>query len=249
MNQEIKEAIVFTDGSSRGNPGKGGWGAIIMWRVDDGEFSAGKAGWKVEEIGGSSPKTTNNRMEITAVLEAFVFLKQKNIKSAVIYTDSSYVAKGMQSWVYSWQSNGWKTKSGDSVLNQDLWEKMLAFSQIIDASFELVSGHSGVSGNERCDEIATACADGFDPHLFSGLKKDYKYDLSIKKIDSSVNNFGSSNSKNKKAYSYISEVDGVVKIHSTWAECEGRVKGKKARFKKALSRMDEENIFREFSKK
>ena len=155
---------IYTDGSSRGNPGPGGWGAIII------------GDHKVREIGGRVEKTTNNRMEMTAVIEALKTLRED--ASAEVHTDSEYLLKGITEWVYKWQANGWKTKDKKEVLNQDLWEHLIKEVEKRNTngyiSWEKVQGHSGHKFNDRCDEIATGFADGKRVGLFNGLKKEYK---------------------------------------------------------------------------
>ena len=159
----MNQTSIFTDGSSKGNPGPGGWGAIIS----DGE--------KVVELGGREEHTTNNRMEMMAVIEALKYFFSHT--DVVIHTDSEYVAKGASLWLSGWKKKGWKTAAKKEVLNRDLWEEIDALLQKVSVKWNVVTGHAGVVGNERCDEIATAFADGEKPNLFTGLKKDYKIKL------------------------------------------------------------------------
>lgn len=227
--QNIK-SIIYTDGSSRGNPGPGGWGAIISF--DD----------VVVELGGNEKKTTNNRMELLAVISALEYMKGKN-KENIVHTDSSYVLNGSTKWMVGWKRNSWKTQTGGGVLNQDLWEKMDEVLQNVKVKWELVPGHSGVPANERCDEIATSFADEEITPLYSGHLKDYPVDLSMSpdsfvRVEKKLKNTG-------KAYSYVSCVDGKVMAHKTWAECEARVKGKPGvKFKKAFSVEEEGELFK-----
>lgn len=224
-----KKAIIFTDGSSRGNPGPGGWGAIISF--DD----------VVVELGGNEKKTTNNRMELLAVIKALEYMKSRN-KENIIHTDSAYVLNGSTKWVYGWKKNNWKTQAGQGVLNQDLWERMSDLLQEVKVDWQIVPGHSGVPANERCDEIATSFADEEITPLYSGHAKDYPVDLSM-----SPDSFVKTERKSKntgKAYSYVSCVDGKVMTHKTWGECEARVKGKPGvKFKKAFSKEEEGELF------
>jgi ribonuclease HI len=135
--------VAYTDGACSGNPGPGGWAAVI---VNDGER---------EEISGGAPATTNNRMELTAVIEA---LRRVPAGAPVtVVTDSQYVLKGMTSWVAGWRKRGWRTATGGPVLNQDLWEALAALvgSRV---TWEWVRGHSGHRENERVDELARAQA-------------------------------------------------------------------------------------------
>jgi len=228
------EIIIFTDGSSRRNPGVGGWGAIVIH------------GDTVHELGDHVPHTTNNRMELTAVIQALQCVSKlptSNSKlSTVVNTDSSYVLKGATLWVDGWKKNNWKTKSRDDVLNKDLWEELLPYLHE-KISWNLLKGHSGNPGNERCDVIATGYADNTPPTLYSGLHREYSVDVfQVVQVVSKKNIKRKSNSKSKP-YSYVSSVGGVIQKHASWTECEARVKGKKgALFKKAFSVQDEQNI-------
>ncbi len=150
MSKEEKFAIAAaTDGACSGNPGPGGWGALI--RFQDGSEV---------EFGGYNPETTNNRMELQAAL--FVLEKLKTIKfhpSLTIKTDSKYLIDGMEKWMPNWKKKGWKTSSGKPVLNQDLW-KALDHSELPKIKFQYVKGHSGEKDNDRVDAIAVAFSKG-----------------------------------------------------------------------------------------
>lgn len=230
----MKEIIVFSDGSSLGNPGPGGWGAIVH---DKGSKS-------VTELGGRDAKTTNNRMEMTAALEAI--LRVESEAAVTVFTDSQYLINGITKWVYGWQSSGWMTKNKMPVLNKDLWQKLVAVCEGKDIEWHYVEGHAGIPGNERVDEIATSFASGSETPLYQGPLADYPVDIGTlapayaDKKDSSVR------TKTGKAYSYVSMVDGKIEVHKTWAECERRVKGVKARFKKTLSKAEEESLINEW---
>ena len=151
---------IYTDGSSRGNPGPGGWAAIIL---DD---------KSVKEIGGKEERTTNNRMELTGAIKALEAISNK--QEAVIYTDSEYVMKGITEWVHNWQRKNWKTAAKKPVLNQDLWQKLLEVCEGKDIRWKYVAGHSGDKLNDKCDEIATEFADSLNPKLYNGPKEKYK---------------------------------------------------------------------------
>lgn len=218
---------IFTDGSSRGNPGPGGWGAIL-------------ADEKVaKEIGGREESTTNNRMELTAVIKALEIATEKDI---TIYTDSAYVLNGITRWVKGWRKNNWKTSTKEDVLNKDLWERLEDLTVHKNISWQLIKGHSGTGGNERCDIIATSFADNNPVVLYNGGRE--RYGVNISEFKS-----GESKTKSKsKAYSYVSLVGGEVKVHKTWEECKKRVSGvSNAKYKKSISPEDEENIIREFT--
>lgn len=220
---------VYTDGSSRGNPGPGGWAGII--------FTAEK----VEEIGGREEKTTNNRMEMRAVLEALYRLPVD--AQVEVHTDSSYLLSGITKWVKAWEKNGWMTKTGEEVLNRDLWDKLSAENNKRKVKWQKVVGHSGHAYNERCDAIATLLADNKKVNLYSGSLASYP----IKAREGSRVNTSSSKGRAGKAYSYVSRVGSLIQTHRTWAECEARVKGAPgARFKKALSAEEEREIINQF---
>lgn len=132
---------IFTDGACSGNPGPGGYGAILR---------CGKA---VKEISGGEADTTNNRMEMTAVIEALSALKYPC--DVVLTTDSRYVCDSVtKGWARSWKAKGWKKSDGKPALNADLWEKLLALLDVHNVRFVWVKGHAGHSENERCDELA-----------------------------------------------------------------------------------------------
>ncbi len=229
--------IIYADGSCLGNPGAGGWGAIVA----DGD--------DVIELGGRDTDTTNNRMELTAVISAIRAIKNKQ-KNITAYTDSRYVISGVTRWLSKWERSGWLTGNKMPVKNRDLWEELSSLVRLHEAygkiSWKHVGGHVGVEGNERADEIASAFAEGRqDIELFHGALSAYAHNL--KNISGSTEKrtrrSESKTRKNMKAYSYLSLVGGVLKRHATWGECEKRVKGVPgAKFKKAVSREDEKDI-------
>jgi len=159
---------IYTDGSSRGNPGPGGYGAIIFH--DD----------KVTEIGGREEHTTNNRMELTGAIRSLEFaINNLQFTKIQIHTDSEYVIKGITEWIVRWQAKGWKTAGKKPVLNQDLWQRLLEVSEKVKSAgwrieWKYVAGHAGVPLNERADTIATSFADNLDPKLYDGPKDGYK---------------------------------------------------------------------------
>lgn len=177
----MNKFIIYTDGSSRGNPGKGGWAAIIIKNNNDGKFQitpvqrsfsvVGNDKLQIKEIGGREEMTTNNRMEMTASIEG---LKNTPENCEVeIYTDSEYLMKGITLWIHNWQKNNWRTKDKKDVLNKDLWLQLLDETQKRKVVWKKVLGHSGDKLNDRCDEIATSFADNKNVILYNGLKQDY----------------------------------------------------------------------------
>jgi ribonuclease HI len=231
---------IFTDGSSKGNPGPGGWAAILIKNAK----SQVKSDGIVTEFGGSERNTTNNRMELTAAIRALLNTPENT--DITLYADSSYLINGVTKWLKEWKRNGWKTKTKEDVLNDDLWRELDALISERTIDWNYVSGHAGVAGNERCDEIAVAFADGQPIQLFKGPFNKYRVP-DILKIKKSKLKARTKSRKKTAVYSYISSVGGVIEVHHSWTECEKRVKGAKgARFKKALDVEDERKIIDEF---
>jgi ribonuclease HI len=228
---------VFTDGAAKGNPGPGGWGAIVA--TDE----------RVREIGGGSPHTTNNQMELTAVIESL--RAARGVEGKVeLHTDSTYVIRGITEWIHGWRRRGWLTAEGQPVLNRELWEALAA--EVAGRGrggihWHYVRGHSAIPGNERCDEIAVAFAAGKFADLYQGPRVGYAVAIDERPDDTSVPKRSSNSGKSKSApaYSYLSYVNGVPMRHATWAECAQRVRGASgARYKKAASADDEAAILR-----
>lgn len=140
-------ATVFTDGAAEGNPGPGGYCAIV--RIP---------GRPERELSGSSIHTTNNKMELSAALAGLRAVVDADIPKVTVFSDSEYLVKGMTEWLPDWQRRGWKTASGQPVKNQDLWQQLAALSQGREIQWRWVKGHAGHPENERCDTVATAAA-------------------------------------------------------------------------------------------
>ena len=154
---------IYTDGSSRGNPGPGGWGVILAH--DN----------RVVELGGREEHTTNNRMELMACIRALEFsIFNFQFSNVQINTDSEYVMKGMTTWIHNWQRKGWRTAGRKPVLNQDLWQELLKVTEGKNIEWKYVASHTGVPLNERADVIATSFADNIPPILYDGPKDKYK---------------------------------------------------------------------------
>ncbi len=131
---------MYTDGACKGNPGVGGWGVKLQY------------GEHVKELFGGEVETTNNRMEMTAVIAGLKVLKQSCV--VTVYTDSKYVLQGMEEWLEGWKARGWKTASKAAVKNVDLWQQLDDLVQQHEVSWQWVKGHAGNAGNERADELA-----------------------------------------------------------------------------------------------
>jgi ribonuclease HI len=137
---------IYTDGACRGNPGPGGWAAVLS------------AGGREKEISGAQIQTTNNRMELQAVIAALQALKRP--VDVRLYTDSQYVRRGILEWLPQWKARGWKTADKKPVKNQDLWQLLEAAAARHRIDWHWIRGHTGIAGNERCDALANAAIDG-----------------------------------------------------------------------------------------
>jgi ribonuclease HI len=134
------DVVVYTDGACKGNPGPGGWGAWLRWGDHEKELFGGEA------------QTTNNRMELTAVIEALSALKRRC--RVTIHTDSEYVRKGITEWIHAWKSRGWLTADKKPVKNADLWQRLDELRHGHDVHWRWVRGHAGDPGNEKADALA-----------------------------------------------------------------------------------------------
>lgn len=131
---------IYTDGACSGNPGPGGWGALMIWRDEE------------KELCGGEPATTNNRMELMGAIQALEALKRPS--KVALHTDSTYVRDGITKWIHNWKRNGWKTAAKKPVKNAELWQRLEAALERHDVEFHWVKGHSGHPENERADELA-----------------------------------------------------------------------------------------------
>ena len=209
--------VIFTDGACSGNPGPGGWGLII----------ADPSGI-VTEKGGSAPETTNNRMELIAVIESLKLLGEPS-QDVKIFSDSSYALKGITEWRQGWIKRNWKASTGKPVANVDLW---LELGEVLDPlladgswgfHWGYVPGHMGVPGNERADAIASSFSNKLPFDLYNGARADYMVDL--RQTESSIAKKAKPKNKNKKPHGYVSYVNGRFKFDKTWKTCESRVRG------------------------
>ncbi len=144
----MKKVEIFTDGACKGNPGPGGWGAILRYKGVEKEISGGEA------------ETTNNRMELTAVIKALELLKEPC--EIELYTDSQYVANALiQGWAKKWKANGWMRNKKEKALNPELWDRLLTLYDTHEIEINWVKGHAGHPENERCDRLAVAAAEKY----------------------------------------------------------------------------------------
>jgi ribonuclease HI len=149
LDSELKLVEIFTDGACTGNPGPGGYGTIL------------RSGEKTIELSAGYRRTTNNRMELLAVITGLQKLRFPC--SVTLYTDSKYVANGIElGWAKKWRFNGWRKSTGEAALNSDLWSTLLDLCDMHDVQFVWVKGHSGHPENERCDRLSTGAARGPD---------------------------------------------------------------------------------------
>ena len=151
MSSADDALVIYSDGACSGNPGPGGWAALLHY--PDG---------RKRELGGAVADTTNNRMEILAAIEG---LKAADTTDAVVMiTDSEYLRKGITEWIHNWKRRGWMTAAKKPVLNQDLWRQLDTLNNRA-VEWRYTKGHAGDPGNERCDELAHAFSQGYDPEL------------------------------------------------------------------------------------
>lgn len=150
----MKKVEIYTDGACSGNPGPGGWGAVLRYRSGEKVYE--------KELSGGDASTTNNRMELTAVIEALSLLKEPCIVD--LWSDSKYVIDGLEKgWAKGWKARGWKKADKKPALNPDLWDRLLALTDIHSLRYHWVKGHAENEYNNRCDELAVAESQRFKP--------------------------------------------------------------------------------------
>ncbi len=187
-------------------------------------------------------------MEMMAAIAAFENLEGR-LGPVDVYTDSTYLIQGITQWIWGWRKRDWKTSEGKDVANADLWKRLHALvlkrGKGNSIRWHYVRGHAGTPGNERVDEIAVAFSQRKRVELFHGPLLKYPVAIHDLPEDTALPERKPESQEKKAAYSYVSLVNGVARRHSTWKECESIVKGRPgAKFKKALSAADEEQILR-----
>ena len=213
--------MAYTDGACKGNPGPGGWGAVLCWDRKS-----------VVEMGGSCASTTNNQMELTAIAEVLAVAVARQPAEVEIFTDSRYAIDGATKWLSGWIRSGWVTSSGSQVLNQFQWQRISEFMANLKAQraavkWNHIPAHSGYAGNEQADSIASRMATGTNVELYDGSLADYPRNLfDFAAGQKSTATRPRSSSKGSAVY-YLSFVDGVLRKHQTWDSCKGSVLGKK----------------------
>ncbi|MEY4615253.1 MAG: hypothetical protein RJB66_213 [Pseudomonadota bacterium] len=231
---EKSSHIVYSDGACSGNPGIGGW-AFIHWTPNN----------MVREGSGCDPSTTNNRMEMTGALEALRSIPRG--ESIIVLTDSVYLIRGITQWIFGWQRRGWKNAEGKDVLNKDIWEELARACRDKKIEWRYVRGHTGIAGNERVDELAVAQSQRRPLAGYSGPYSGYR--VAILPLPEKVaipemkKQNGATSDKSKTFY--LSMVNGVVEQHSTWDQCQSRVKGvSQAKFKKVQSDQEAQDVLK-----
>ncbi|WII72886.1 ribonuclease HI [Bdellovibrio sp. 22V] len=237
MQKQRDHILIFSDGACSGNPGPGGWGSIVLFPED-----------QVQELGGGERQTTNNRMEMMAVLQALNFIAGDK-RPVKFYSDSTYVIRGITQWIWGWRKRNWKTAEGDDVSNRDIWEELSDVVQARGAQGKIewhyARGHVGTPGNERCDRIAVAFSRNDHVELYRGPYSSYSVNLMEVPADTSLPEMKQPGEKKAAAFSYLSNLGGLVYRHKDWPSCQRRVSGKSgAKFKKATSASDEIEILK-----
>ncbi len=238
MKKDLLHSIlIYTDGACSGNPGPGGWACVVA--TPEG---------KIKELGGFKEATTNNEMELIATIRALLHVKETKL-AVHLYTDSTYVIRGITKWVWGWKRRGWKTAEGNEVANRELWENLSALvlargKKEAAIEWKYSRGHVGTPGNERCDEIAVAFSKRQWIDLYEGPLLQYSVAIYDVPADCELPEMRPKEVK-VPAFSYLSYLGGEVCRHRDWADCERRVKGKSgAKFKKAMSEKDESEIIK-----
>ncbi len=239
----MKDTIfIYSDGACSGNPGPGGWAAVII-------FPEGR----VREFGGGERPSTNNRMEMLGAIAALSAVQDRP-EPVKIFTDSGLLINGIKGWIHGWKRNGWMTAAGKPVVNQDLWERLDALTQARKGrlTWGHVKGHAGHEINERSDVIAVAFSKGASIRLYEGPAVGCGYSLlepGEEHLHKGVSGgkASSSNSRSKAGGYYLSFVGGCVERHITWSGCQGRVSGVSgAKFKKVTSAQEEREVLKQW---
>lgn len=235
----MKTVVIYSDGACSGNPGRGGWGTII-----------GLPNNQVVELGGGRADTTNNQMELQGLIEGLYYLKELSFDQVIYYTDSSYVLNGATKWLKGWSFRGWKNAEGKEVANKEFWQTLQELlKEYSDKKFKwnYVRGHTGIVGNERCDEIAVCFSTGKYISLYEGSNDNYEFDIFEPPLTEPIPESSFKKKDPTETVYYLSLKNGVLERHKTWAECEQRVKGASgAKFKKVKNNLEEEKVLKDW---
>jgi ribonuclease HI len=230
-----RSLIIYADGACLGNPGRGGAAAVLASEK------------RVVEMGRAADQTTNNEMELTALLLALQVVSRGEFSGEYdiieVFLDSQYVLNGIKHWVHGWKKNGWKTREGEDVKHRLLWEKAHELANQVESKtlvlWNHVPGHVGVHGNERCDVIANAMAEGKAVILYDGPREKYTLDLAVTKETIAA--------LAKIDPYYLSYINGTLYRDKTWPECEARVRGaRSAKYKKITSVFEEMAVLKKW---
>jgi ribonuclease HI len=230
--------VLFTDGACSGNPGPGGWACVLA--LPDG---------RARELSGREEATTNNRMELRAVIEGLLSVRALPGR-VVAHSDSTYVLGGISRWILGWKRRGWTTAAGEPVKNEDLWRELDALCAGRGrggVEWRWVRGHSGHDANERCDALAVARSKGRPVEHYEGPLLKYPHGSLAPSPHAPLPDMAKPSRSAEPAgpAAYLSLLDGRVERHETWKECEARVKGRSgARFKKVRGPAEEALLLR-----
>ncbi|MGZ3697379.1 MAG: ribonuclease H family protein, partial [Bdellovibrionota bacterium] len=195
-HMNLRAILIFADGASSGNPGPGGWGAVVVHPTGE-----------VVELGGGDAPTTNNKMELMAVIRGLAEV-ERDAGPVEVYTDSTYVIRGITQWIWGWRKRGWKTAEGGDVLNVELWKTLSALvakrGKENPIDWKYVRGHTGVPGNERVDEIATGYSKGPRPRLYRGPLLGYSVAIHDIPENTELPEMRPREAAKPSAYSYLS---------------------------------------------
>lgn len=231
---KTEKYIAYTDGACSGNPGRGGWASIIL-----------SPKGSVKEIGGPQNATTNNKMELTAVIETLRILKPNT--QLILLTDSSYVLNGITKWIFGWRKNNWRSSSGEEVANKELWLDLYEASRNLKIDWRYCRGHIGIAGNERADEIAVNFSKDQYNDLYFGSAENYGHELLPLPDEVEFPSYSNNKSKNgtKEKVFYLSYTNGVVRAHKDWASCQASTQGVSgAKFKKVKDENEENSALK-----
>ncbi len=236
-----KAIHIYSDGACSGNPGPGGWAAVVI-------FPEGR----VLELGGGERSTTNNRMEMAGAIAALAAVADRP-EPVKLFTDSGLLVNGIKGWIHGWRHNGWKTSVGHPVANRDLWERLDSLAQERKGrlTWVHVKGHAGQEINERCDAIAVAFSKNTRPELYDGPAVGCGYSLlepgeeHLHKPKPKGGAFSKAPRAPKGPAVYLSFVGGSLERHHSWDACKARVHGVAgAKFKKVTSAEEEAEVLR-----
>ena len=217
---------IYTDGACRGNPGPGGWAALLYYSSSHDP--------EVEELGSGVPYTTNNQMELQAAIAALRHLgSPPSGTPLIVWTDSTYLIQGVTKWSARWILNSWRTQQNTLVINAERWQELLALCRGLCLEWRHVRAHRGHPENTRVDALAVEFALGRSPALYRGSRSQYPLHAAASSLPPSVPKQSAFRGSPGKSGHYISLINGVLARHAGWEDCRARVHGvPRARFQK-----------------